>query len=94
MSILCLEKGSPTRGLSSPASAPIIAAIASLSHNDRAELRKKFDIVFLLAQEKLSFLKYPSICELEERHDVQVGSAYRTEKAAKSFSHYIAQDSS
>ena len=66
----------------------LIAAITSLSHNDRAELRKKFDIVFLLAQEKLS---YPSICELEERHGVQVGSAYRTEKAAKSFSHYIAQ---
>ncbi|KAL5491822.1 hypothetical protein EMCRGX_G017187 [Ephydatia muelleri] len=36
----------------------LIAAITSLSHNNRAELRKKFDIVFLLAQEKLS---YPSI---------------------------------
>eukprot|EP00731_Ephydatia_muelleri_P000943 Em0001g943a len=70
---------------------PNKTAITSLSHNDRAELHKKFDTVFLLAQEKQSFLKYPSICELEECHGVQVGSAYRTEKAAKSFSHYIAQ---
>ena len=53
MSILCLEKGSATRGESSAASTPIIAAVTSLSDNDRAELRKKFDIIFLLAQEKL-----------------------------------------
>ena len=53
MSILCLEKGSATRGESSAASTPIIAALMSLSDNDRAELRKKFDIIFLLAQEKL-----------------------------------------
>ena len=53
MSILCLEKGSATRGESSAASTPIIAALTSLSDNDRAELRKKFDIVFHLAQEKL-----------------------------------------
>ena len=65
-----------------------IAALTSLSDNDQATLRKKIDIVFLLAQEKLSFRKYSSICELEERHGVQLGS---TEKAAKSFSHYIAQ---
>ena len=91
MSILCLEKGSATRGELSVCSAPIIAAITSLSHKDRAELHKKFDIVFLLAKEKLSFHKYPSICELEERHDVQLGSTYRTEKAARSLCHYIAQ---
>ena len=53
MAILCLEMGLATRGESSAASAPIIAALTSLSDNDRAELRKKFDIVFLLAQEKL-----------------------------------------
>ena len=53
MSILCLEKGSATRGKSSAASTPIIAALTSLSDNDRAELRKKFDIVFHHAQEKL-----------------------------------------
>ena len=74
MSILCLEKGSATRGELSVTSAPIIAAITSLSHKDRAELCKKFDIVFLLAKEKLSFHKYPSISELEERHDTQLGS--------------------
>ena len=91
MSILCLEKGSATRGELSVTSAPIIAAITSLSHKDQAELCKKFNIVFLLAQEKLSFHKYPSICELEERQYVQLISAYRTKKAARSFCHYIAQ---
>ena len=42
-----------TRGESSAASAPIIAALTSLSDNDRAVPRKTFDIVFYLAQEKL-----------------------------------------
>ncbi len=42
---------------------------------------------------EVSFQKYPAICELEERHGVNLGSGYQTETetAAKSFTHYIVE---
>ena len=39
----------------------------------------------------MAFLKYPAILELEERHGVDVGFAYRTKDSAKIFTHYIAE---
>jgi len=41
--------------------------------------------------EKISFHKFPSFCELEARLDVNIGSSYTTETAARSFIHFIAE---
>ena len=70
---------------SSTSSEPIVTALTHLSHEDQVALRKKLDIAFVLAKEKLSFRRFPTICELEERR-----GAYKTAKAAKSFTHFIA----
>ena len=59
--------------------------------SERENLGRKFDIAYVLAKEKLPFRKYPAICELEEHHGVKLGSAYKTEIAAKEFAHFIAE---
>ena len=63
----------------------------TLSGEEREILCRKFNIAFFLAKEKLSFRKYPAICELEVYHGVNLGSAYKTEAAPKAFTHYIAE---
>ena len=52
---------------------------------------KKFDISFVFAKEHIPFLKYPAIHELEERHGVDLGAAYKNRDSARNFIHYIAE---
>ena len=42
--------------------------MSALSEDEK--LCHKFDIAYFVAIEKLSFRKYPQICELEARHGV------------------------
>ena len=44
-----------------------------------------------MAIEKLSFRKFPRLCELEARHGVSIGSSYTNEIAGKTFTHYVVQ---
>ena len=53
-------------------------------------MRKKFDICYMMAKESISFSKYPAIVELESRHGVNLGPAYRTLDSVKVFTGYIA----
>ena len=62
-----------------------------MGDDERETLRRKFDVAYLLGKKKLSFRKYPAICELEVHHGVNLGSAYKTESAAKTFTHYVAE---
>ncbi len=90
MSLLIREKA-VAQGESSCSYAPIGVALHYLPDEERVTLRRKFDITYFLAREKLSFRNYPGICELEEHHRVNLGSAYKTEPSARSFTHYIAE---
>ena len=71
--------------------APIAQVLNTLSEGEREQLRRKFDIAYFLAIEKLSFRKYPRLCELEAHHGVSIGNSYTNEIVGKTFSHYIAQ---
>jgi len=62
-----------------------------LSDVDHARMRKKFDISYLMAKEGIAFKKFAPVCNLESRHGVELGHAYRTAPSAKLFSHYIAE---
>lgn len=57
----------------------------------RERVEKKFDISFVLAKEHIPFLKYKAIHELEERHGVDLGVAYKNRDSALNFVHYIAE---
>ena len=75
-----------------PASYPPIArALNKLPDDEKQRLRFKFDIAHFVATERLSYLKYPQICELERHHGVDLGTSYNNESAGKTFVHYIAE---
>jgi len=44
-----------------------------------------------MAKEGLAFEKFVPLCELESRHDFELGRACKTAPSAKLFTHYIAQ---
>ena len=44
-----------------------------------------------MAKEGIAFTKYTALCNLETRHDVDLGVAYKNDVSAKSFTRYIAQ---
>ena len=44
-----------------------------------------------MAKESISFMKYPSLHQLEVHHGVKLGIAYRTADSAKTFTDYIAE---
>ena len=90
MALLQREEAA-VRGQNSISTAPIVIALTTLSEDEKVRLRHKFDIAYWLALEKISFRKFPSVCELETRRGVNIGTTYTTETAAKSFTGYIAQ---
>ena len=44
---------------------PPLQALSKLPAEEKGEVRKKFDIAYFVATEKLPFTKYPGIYELE-----------------------------
>jgi len=79
------------RGDSPSFYAPIARAIGRIPVTESARLKRKFDIAYLVATEKLSYLKYPTICALETKHGVDIGVAYTNERSGREFIHYIAE---
>ena len=71
--------------------APIARSLSMLSEVDQTRMRRKFDVCFVMAKEGIAFEKFLPLCELESRHDVELGHAYKTAPSAKVFTHYIAQ---
>ena len=47
--------------------------------------------LYCRATERMSFLKYPIICELESKHGVDIGVSYTNERSGRTFVHYIAE---
>ena len=70
---------------------PIVSSMTKLDAVTRERMKRKFDICYSMAQESLSFTKYPFLLELETRHGVDVGSSYRSDVSARSFTHFIAE---
>ena len=54
-------------------------------------MRRKFDLCYMMAKEGIAFEKYVPLYELEARHDINLGPAYKTAPSAKLFTHYIAE---
>ena len=52
---------------------------------ESARLRQKFNMNYLLATEKLSYLKYFHISKLEKKHGVDIGVAYTNERYGRVF---------
>ena len=71
--------------------APIARSLLMLGESERGRMRRKFDLCYMMAKEGIAFEKYVPLYELEARHDVDLGPAYKTAPSAKLFTHYIAE---
>ena len=54
-------------------------------------MRNKFDLCYLMAKEGIALEMFTALCEVEARHKVDLGHAYRNAPSAKLFTHYIAE---
>jgi len=54
-----------------------------MPENTKINLRKKFDIAYFVATQKLTYGKYPAICDLEKQHGINVESTYLNENVMK-----------
>ena len=73
MRLLCQRQAKPVEEY-----APIAKSLVQLDPHSMATLRKKFDIAYFIAKEKLAFSKMKPLCELEERHGADLGEKYKT----------------
>ena len=71
--------------------APIAQALEKLSDGEMQHLRRKFKVAYVVATEKLAFLKYPVICQLEKKHGVDIGHSYLNERLYREIIHYIVE---
>ena len=67
--------------------APIARALLMVHEPERARMRRKFDVCYLIVKEGIAFEKFLSMCELEAHQGVDLGHAYQTATSAKSFTH-------
>ena len=57
-----------------------------------AKINRKFDLAYVMAKENIAFTKMKPLCQLEERHGVDLGETYKTDMACSAFVDYIARD--
>ena len=72
--------------------APIAKALHTLDADAELKVKRKFDIAYLIAKENLAFNKMGPLCELEERHGVDLGQGYKNDQACATFVDYIAKE--
>ena len=89
--MLLKKEQARSKGLDPTSYAPIARALSRVSEEERARLKRKFDVAYFVANEKLSFKKYAGICDLEIRHGVDLGTTYMNDVACKTFIHFIAE---
>ena len=70
---------------------PIVRSLLKMDDATRGRMKRKFDICYVMAKEGIAFSKYTALYDLESRHEVDLGVAYKNDVSAKSFTHYIAQ---
>ena len=56
------------------------------------QTKHKFDIAYTIAKETLVFTKMKSLCELEERHVVDLRQGYKNNRSCTLFVEFIARD--
>ena len=73
---------------------PIAAALyrSSMDTTTCEQMKRKFDIAYTIAKEMLAFTKMKTLCELEERHGVDLGQGYKNDRSCSTFVEFIARD--
>ena len=72
-----------SKQLSITSYSPIARSLLRMDQALKERMRKKFDICSVMTKENMAFRKYSALHELETRHDVELGSAYKTKDLPK-----------
>ena len=70
---------------------PIAKALYRIDSATLTTTKKKFDIAYFIAKEGLPFTKMAPLCQLEERHGVNLGTGYKNNQACTQFVEFIAK---
>lgn len=71
--------------------APIVQALTKMDQATATKVGRKFEIAYLLCKEHMAFSKMEVVCQLEERHGVDLGTGRKNEKTCATFVDYIGQ---
>lgn len=69
----------------------ITSGIANMQASDHAKTKTKFEVAYSIAKEELPLSKYPQLLKLEEKHGVDIGTAYRNDMSCNVFISHIAE---
>ena len=69
---------------------PIARAFSNIDSTTEKRLKKLFETAYMLCKENLSFLKMSAICELQQKHGVDLGHSYMSRQASTTFVEYRA----
>ena len=74
--------------------APIAKCLLQPSMDEvtRVKLKRKFEIAYLIAKENMAFKKMKPLCDIEEKHGIDIGARYRNDHGCASFVESIATD--
>ena len=70
---------------------PSAHSLMNMDATTKERKKCKFDICYIMAKEGIMFSRYPALYDLESRHDMDIGAAYKNDISAKSFTHHITQ---
>ena len=80
------------RGVDVGEYSPIARALSTMDEASREKTKKRFEVAFMIAKNNMAMTKMKPICELEERHGVDLGQGYKNNQACASFIEFIALD--
>ena len=75
-----------------PQEAAIPRALRHLNEEAVSKLEKLFDVAYFVAKLEMPFTMYPQLCQLEQKHGIELGQTYRTDKACKNFIMAISEE--
>ena len=64
---------------------PIAKALSTHDANKQAAVSCKFEVTYMICKEGLALRKMSALCELEEKHEVNLGTGYKNELACAQF---------
>ena len=71
--------------------APIAHCLLTLDDAEKRRIKRKFDLSYFMAKEGIAFDKFAPLADLESRHGVDLGFAYKNALSAKLFTHFTAE---
>ena len=71
---------------------PVARALHRMDDITETDMKHKFDIAYMIAKEGMAYTKMAPLCELQERHKVQIGGSYRNNQACATFTDFISEE--